>query len=159
MPLTANPDVPSCLLDGPLQENNLSRSLRSQLRHYFHYKALSKGSRSWHSLLSVLSPSLRAEVATQTSCQWIRNLRYFRKCEEEFLIDLSMQLQPQTYTPKECIIKIGDAPNRLYIVRRGVVACEGMIYCRGGVFATDMLQVSAATHALLGGFAAGRKKL
>jgi signal-transduction protein with cAMP-binding, CBS, and nucleotidyltransferase domain len=96
----------------------------------------------------VLSPSLRAEVATQTSVQWIRNLRYFRNCEEDFLIDLSMQLQPQTYTPKECIIKIGDAPNKLYIVRRGVVACEGMIYCRGGVFATDMLQVCGVRRAL-----------
>ncbi len=102
---------------------------------------MSKGSRSWHGLLAMMSPSLRAEVATQTSCQWIKNLRYFKNCEEDFLIELSMTLQTQTYTPREVIIKEGDLANRLYIVRRGVVACEGMIYCRGGVFATDMLQV------------------
>eukprot|EP00877_Chromochloris_zofingiensis_P001182 jgi/Chrzof1/11064/Cz05g22050.t1 len=123
-----------------MDENSLSANLRGRLRHYFHYKASSKGSRSWHALLAMMSPSLRAEVATQTSCQWIRNLRYFTNCEEDFLIELSMSLQLQTFTPREVIVKIGDQANKLYIVRRGVVACEGMIYNRGGVFATDMLQ-------------------
>jgi hypothetical protein len=31
----------------------------------------------------------------------LRNLRYFKNCEEDFLIELSMTLQTQTYTPRE----------------------------------------------------------
>lgn len=54
----------------------------------------------------MMSPQLRAEVAKQTSVEWIRNVRHFYKCEELFLIDLSMTLAIQTYTPKECIIKV-----------------------------------------------------
>jgi hypothetical protein len=58
--------------NAPPQENNLNKTLRARLRRYFHYKAMSKGSRTWHGLLAMMSPSLRAEVATQTSCQWIK---------------------------------------------------------------------------------------
>lgn len=126
-----------------MDEHDLDRELRVKLRNYFHYRRQTRGMQSWQNIINQMSPSLRKEVFAHTSCQLIQDIELFKDCDDGsggFIMDLGTCLETNTYTPKESIVAIDDKALAMYIVRRGVVASEGAIYMRHGVFGMDMLE-------------------
>ena len=79
------------------------------------------------------------QVAKATCAKWINDVSYFNGCEEDFIIRLSLSLVPETYTPQEKLISLGEESSHMYVVRQGVVASEGRISISGGVIGIDML--------------------
>ena len=55
-----------------MDEHQLEKDLRAQLRAYFHYRKQTNGMHSWHSVIAQMSPNLRREVFAHTSCQLIQ---------------------------------------------------------------------------------------
>mmetsp|Transcript_11872 Transcript_11872/g.28200 ORF Transcript_11872/g.28200 Transcript_11872/m.28200 type:complete len:730 (-) Transcript_11872:608-2797(-) len=123
------------------EEHQISKDLRIRLRSFFVYRYQSDATSgvSWNEIFDLMSPSLKQQVAKNTCAKWISHVRYFKGCEEEFVIQLSLSLHPETYTPREKIISLGEESNRMYVVRQGVVASEGRIFISGGVIGLDML--------------------
>eukprot|EP00873_Tetraselmis_striata_P025497 jgi/Tetstr1/445761/TSEL_033409.t1 len=126
-----------------MDEHDLDRELRVKLRNYFHYRRQTRGMQSWHSIINQMSPNLRREVFAHTSCQLIQDIELFKDLDDGgggFIMDLGTCLETNTYTPRESIVAIDDQALAMYIVRRGVVASEGSIFMRRGVFGLDMLE-------------------
>jgi hypothetical protein len=91
------------------------------------------------SRLTILTCIRARQVAKNTCARWISNVSFFKGCEEDFIVRLSLSLHPETFTPREKIITLGEESNRMYVVRQGVVASEGRIFISGGVIGLDML--------------------
>mmetsp|Transcript_6392 Transcript_6392/g.17875 ORF Transcript_6392/g.17875 Transcript_6392/m.17875 type:complete len:971 (-) Transcript_6392:1209-4121(-) len=124
-----------------VEEHQVQKDLRTRLRSYFFYRYQSDAGAgvSWNEIFDLMSPSLKQQVAKNTCAKWISDVSYFKGCEEDFIIRLSLSLHPETYTPREKLISLGEPSNRMYVVRQGVVASEGRISISGGVIGLDML--------------------
>eukprot|EP00873_Tetraselmis_striata_P020213 jgi/Tetstr1/440477/TSEL_028803.t1 len=124
-----------------VEEHQVDTELRTRLRSYFVYRFKSDAGSgvSWNEIFDLMSPSLKQEVAKNTCARWISNVGFFKGCEEDFIVRLSLSLHPETFTPREKIITLGEESNRMFVVRQGVVASEGRIFISGGVIGLDML--------------------
>lgn len=57
-------------------------------------------------------------MAKNTCARWISNVGFFKGCEEDFIVRLSLSLHPETFTPREKIITLGEESNRMFVVRQ-----------------------------------------
>lgn len=62
------------------------------------------------------------QIAKNTVAKWISDIPYFKGCQEDFIILLSLNLHPETFTPKEKLISLGEDSDRLYVVRQVRIA-------------------------------------
>jgi len=124
-----------------MEEVELPQAIRIRIREFFRhrYNTGSLQAAQNMEILELLSPALQEAVATHTHAGWIRDIKYFTKCPDEFVTKIAMKLQNHTFSPHEVIIHLGEEADNLYIVKSGVCAAKGMIYTRGKVFGDDMI--------------------
>jgi CRP-like cAMP-binding protein len=134
-----------------LDEGRLSPSLRVRLREYFKFKMSSSHVEAHTSLLKQMSPALRAEITLSTNT-WIKRVKFFQKCPEALVIQLTLSIKQQTYPPQEKILVPGDWCDRMFIVRKGVTICRQKIITTGQLFCEESLykegQVAYGAHAV-----------
>jgi CRP-like cAMP-binding protein len=103
----------------------LKPALAIRLRAYFRHQhtALTELN-SWHSLLDVMSPALRGEVAYAVNASWLSEVRLFADQQQSFLIELSLAFRPISFPPGEVLMSRGDDVTcaSLMVITRGVVA-------------------------------------
>ncbi|GAQ82343.1 K+-channel ERG and related proteins [Klebsormidium nitens] len=133
-------------LNNFMEDHHLPPDLRTKLRDYFRYRHNNKGVGNFHSLLSMMSKNLRAEVAGHTNGVWINKLPFFRSCPTEFVIEVSLNMESETFAPQEAIIRLNEPPEKMFVVRKGVVAGNGRIHTSGSVIGTDMLFEARSTR-------------
>jgi CRP-like cAMP-binding protein len=103
----------------------LKPALASRLRAYFRHQhtALTELN-SWHSLLDVMSPALRGDVAFAVNASWLSGVTLFAEQQQSFLIELSLAFRPLSFPPGEVLMSRGDDATcaSLMVITRGVVA-------------------------------------
>eukprot|EP00899_Mesostigma_viride_P003418 jgi/Mesvir1/13077/Mv06063-RA.1 len=122
-----------------MRDHNLSRDLQQRLREFLKYRKLSDKLHSWQGLLSLISPSLKAEVAEQMYAKVLRRLDVFGDAPLAFITLLASKLEPVTYPPQETIIHYNEEAAQMYIIERGVVASQGALFVSGTVLGKDMV--------------------
>lgn len=122
-----------------IEEAYLSDELAERLRKYVRYKQSASNIKDWKKTLDELSPALRGEVAMELNATQLENVPFFKVCSEEMLIELSFLLVHLTFPPMENIIRAGEQPDVMYVIKRGLVACVGKVLRRDNVVGEDML--------------------
>lgn len=124
-----------------MEEVQLPQPVRVRIREFFRhrYNTGSLQAEQNMQILELLSPALQETVATHTHASWIRDIKFFKTCPDEFVTKVAMKLQNHTFSPHEVIIHLGEGADNLYIVKAGVCAAKGVIYTKGQVFGDDMI--------------------
>lgn len=126
-------------LNAMTRELGLSAELQLRLRDYFRYCHLGTNMDDWQSMLELMSPKLRGEVAMKQCGMWINNVPFFRGAPERFIVDLALKLKSETYPQTEEIVLAGEISTKMYIVEKGVVGGKGRVFTSGKVFGEEVL--------------------
>ena len=127
-----------------LTEAGLSPALAGRVRDFLHRRRSAAGSPAWEALLAQLSPALRDDVALDISRHPLALVHFFAAVPDVCLAQLARVLKPQLFPPFELIISQGEAADRLFIVRHGLVVVNSYIRARDTVVGEDMLYRSGA---------------
>lgn len=122
-----------------MEEVQLPNPIRMRIREYFRHRFNTGTLHSNAQLLELMSPALREGVATHTHAGWIRDIPYFSKCNDDFVVKVALSLEHRTFAPHELVINLMEDTDIMYIVKAGVCACKGMIYTSGKVFGEDLI--------------------
>ena len=93
----------------------------------------------------MMSPALRGQVANHMNGPWVKAVYFFnpksaRKEElNEFVTEVSMKMTQAAYIPNESVVNLGDLPEELYIVSKGLASKLGKVYSGGDYFGEDFL--------------------
>ena len=138
-------------LNNFLQEGKFKPDLRIRLREYFKYRLSGADVDAHTALLKQMSPALRAEI-TMSMNTWITKVDFFKQCPEALVIQLTMNINQQTFPPQEKILVPGDWCDKMYMVRKGVAICRQKILTTGHVFCVECLyqegKVAYSAHAV-----------
>ena len=120
---------------------HLPQDLRGQLREYFRYSHQTADTQMVHQLLKKMSPQLRNAVAQHINSGWMTGVSFFNGISHELCTEFSMAMTSHTFAPMELVISSGELAERLYVVRKGVVAADGRILSASGlnVLGVDMI--------------------
>mmetsp|Transcript_24771 Transcript_24771/g.68993 ORF Transcript_24771/g.68993 Transcript_24771/m.68993 type:complete len:217 (-) Transcript_24771:624-1274(-) len=121
------------------EENSIESELKKRLRAYFEYRSQYTSISEWNDLLRLMSPALRGEVAMLKCGNWVASIPYFVDAPRDFIVEIAMQLQSETYPQSELVIHMNDIPHKMYIVERGIVGCKGRVTVRGKVIGADLM--------------------
>lgn len=61
-------------------------------------------------------------------------------------LQVSLNMESETFAPQEAIIRLNEPPEKMFVVRKGVVAGNGRIHTSGSVIGTDMLFEARTTR-------------
>lgn len=126
-------------LNAMTRELNLNDDLKLRLRDYFRYKHNGTNMEDWHTMLQLMSPKLRGEVAMKQCGTWINNVPFFRGAPRQFIVAIALKLSSETYPQTEEIVTAGEISTKMYIVERGVVGGKGRVFTSGKVFGEEVL--------------------
>ena len=126
-------------LNAMTRELGLNDELKLRLRDYFRYRHMGTNMDDWHTMLELMSPKLRGEVAMKQCGTWINNVPFFRGAPEQFIVDIALKLKSETFPQSEEIVMAGTISTKLYIVERGVVGGKGRVFTSGKVFGEEVL--------------------
>ena len=105
-----------------------------RVREYFYQSRHLQLAKSHTALLEMMSPKLQGEVTLLCNEKWIRNVWFFKGCEEEFLIQVALSMTPAVYVPDETV-----PPGNLYVLHTGMVLYGGRVVASGESWGDDML--------------------
>ena len=97
-----------------------------RVREYFYQSRHLQLAKSHTALLEMMSPKLQGEVTLLCNEKWIRNVWFFKGCEEEFLIQVALSMTPAVYVPDETV-----PPGNLYVLHTGMVLYGGRVVASG----------------------------
>ena len=136
-----------------IKENRIPKALKYRLREYFYHTRELQRAQHYNELLSLMTPTLRGEVAVLANGEWIKKVPFFNpklKGDEElgdelfqFITEVTMKLTIESFAPDELVITAGQRGHQMYIIRRGVVGSHGRIIGSGNYFGEDMILQSA----------------
>lgn len=78
-------------------------------------------------------------MAVHTNSGWIRYVKFFQGCPQDFIIQVALALEPLSYPPMEMVLQQGDKLQHIYIITKGVVVARGRVYTQGKVFGEETL--------------------
>jgi len=117
-----------------MRARHLPQSMRQRVREYFiESQPLRVGVQN-SAMYHVLSPTLQGEVVLQSNEQWLRCVWFLRDADRNFMVQLSLSLQPMLFAPRE-ILPIGN----LYIVQRCIALYGGRMLTAGKVWGEDII--------------------
>ena len=108
--------------------------MQRRVREYFYQSRHLQLAKSHTALLEMMSPKLQGEVTLLCNEKWIRNVWFFRGCEEDFLIQVALSMTPAVYVPDETV-----PPGNLYVLHSGMVLYGGRVVASGESWGDDML--------------------
>ncbi|GMH45970.1 hypothetical protein BSKO_13934 [Bryopsis sp. KO-2023] len=127
-------------LNNFMEEICLPHPERKRLREYFKYRCMnSVDVNSYQSLLHIMSPGLRDEIASFTNSTWINSVKIFRGCPKRFITEIALAMELRTYPPAEVVVMRGSYLKELFIVKKGVLVVSGRILTSGKVFGEETI--------------------
>lgn len=108
--------------------------MQRRVREYFYQSRHLQLAKSHTALLEMMSPKLQGEVTLLCNEKWIRNVWFFKGCEEDFLIQVALSMTPAVYVPDETV-----PPGNLYVLHSGMVLYGGRVVASGESWGDDML--------------------
>jgi len=92
------------------------------------------------SILSIISPSLRGEVASALHMSWLQKVTFFQGAEihQDFYVRVALSLQTHLFSPREPIFTPDDVACKLHVLERGLIAIRGRILHRGDCFGHEV---------------------
>ena len=132
-----------------MKENRIPKELRYRLREYFYHTRELQRAHHYNDLLSLMTPTLRGEVAVLSNADWVKRVPFFYPKAatdaelKSFITEVTMKLTIDSFAPEELVISKGERGLVMYIIRKGVVGCNGRIMGGGNYFGEDMILQSA----------------
>ena len=80
-------------VNGYMEEVQLPKPIRMRIREYFRHTVNTGTLHSNADLLELMSPALREGVATHTHAGWIRDIPYFARCNDEFVVKVRVRVR------------------------------------------------------------------
>lgn len=108
--------------------------LRLRLREYFRESKHIRFSETKRALMLRMAPSLKGEIAFETSKHWIGRVSFLKGASRPFVMELCLQMLPVVYAPGD-VPKIGF----LYVVYRGIALYRVKLLTTGKVWGEDMI--------------------
>lgn len=108
--------------------------LRLRLREYFRESKHIRLSETKRALMLRMAPSLKGEIAFETSKHWIGRVSFLKGASRPFVMELCLQMLPVVYAPGD-VSKIGF----LYVVYRGIALYRVKLLTAGKVWGEDMI--------------------
>jgi len=118
-----------------MEDQDLPQPLRLRIREYYRECAHMQRVKSYRELTNLMSIPLRGEVALHTYYKAVLNVKYFKDCCRDFLIEVALSLEGMVYAPREFFPQFG----RLWVIDRGAACREGIVFVPGAVFGEDMV--------------------
>ena len=75
--------------------------MKLRLREYFRYRHKGTNMDDWQTMLQLMSPKLRGEVAIKQCGVWIDNVPFFKGAPQGFVVDIALKLKSETYPQTE----------------------------------------------------------
>jgi|EP00505_MAST-04D_sp_SCG-Rhode-Island_P002951 potassium voltage-gated channel Eag-related subfamily H protein 7 len=132
-------------LQSYLEEIRFPNDKKPMVREYFQHCRVLRRMEAYQHLLGMMSPALRGQVANHMNGPWVRAVYFFnprsaRKEElNEFVTEVSMKMTQLAFIPNESVVNLGDLPDELFIVSKGVCSKMGRIISAGNYFGEDFL--------------------
>merc|ERR1719498_2194630 len=132
-------------LQAYLEEIRFPNDKRPMVREYFNHCRKLRRMEAYQHLLELMSPALRGQVANHMNGPWVRAVFFFnpksaRKEElNEFVTEVSMKMTQAACIPNESVVNLGDLPEELYIVSKGLASKLVKVYSGGDYFGEDFL--------------------
>eukprot|EP00736_Rhodelphis_marinus_P001073 Rmarinus@m.29346 len=104
-----------------LRSRNLSESLKGRIREYLDFR-WDNTNFNEESILSELSPALRAELTIQLSYGIVTKMPLFKGASQMFIRDVVNYMRPIVLSPGELLFQEGEVGMDLFILRRGEVS-------------------------------------
>ncbi|CAD7953652.1 unnamed protein product, partial [Amoebophrya sp. A25] len=114
---------------------NLSQRMRRRLRIFFYNTRQVNRMRSYHELMSRLSPNLQAELFFSLNGTFAMQVPYLRDVEHKLLAYICQKLKEKVFAQGELFVDIQS----LYILKRGLVLMDGKVYISGQYWGEDFL--------------------
>ena len=128
-----------------MDEIRLPSEKKPLVREYFQHCRNLRRMEAYQHLLGLMSPALRGQVANHMNGPWVKAVYFFnpksaRKEElNEFVTEVSMKMTQLAFIPNESVVNLGDLPEELYIVSKGLASKLGKVYSGGDYFGEDFL--------------------
>ena len=125
-----------------MDEIRLPSEKKPLVREYFQHCRNLRRMEAYQHLLGLMSPALRGQVANHMNGPWVKAVYFFnpksaRKEElNEFVTEVSMKMTQLAFIPNESVVNLGDLPEELYIVSKGLASKLGKVYSRSKIIIT-----------------------
>lgn len=104
-----------------LRFHNIPKALRRRVKNTIEYGYTVQSGVDRESVLVALPPHLRAEVLAHVYKNVTSKCMLFKKCNKNFLKEMSLRFSSMFFLPGEIIYEYGDAGRDVYFVSRGKV--------------------------------------
>jgi len=122
-----------------VSDTGLSPEMARRMRAFLRNLRNGSSSPEWQKLSSLLSPAIRQDISLELNRSQLKLVSFFDAIPDMCLAQLALLLVPEFYPPLEVIIHADHKPDRMYIVRLGIIACASSIRTRGTVVGEDMI--------------------
>jgi CRP-like cAMP-binding protein len=130
-------------LNAYMQDVDTPYLLRVKLREFFVHCQGQYTTTLYENVLDRMSPGLKGEFVREAHKKWVTGLTLFSKIplfeKERFLTLLVLHFKLESYPPREEIVKIGEKPERFYVIFKGLVAKKGRVMHAGHAFGEDFV--------------------
>jgi len=143
-PATTEFNAISDLLDSYMRELGLDEETADRARRYLTATELHFRQDYYRKLLAMLSPELRGVFAQQLCGVWVHQIWFFN-CPDineraRFVTAVALHLKVSAFNRMECIVRVGERADAMYIVRRGIVGVRGVPFSCGKFFGEEMIR-------------------
>ncbi|WP_157638028.1 ion transporter [Flexithrix dorotheae] len=102
-----------------IRYRNLPKNLQGKLRDYFNYMWQNRYGYDENAFLLSLPENLQRDVAIHLKKEIIEKITLFAGCNEGFVHQISMHLEPEVITPNDLVFKYGDIGHAMYFLVKG----------------------------------------
>jgi hypothetical protein len=129
-------------LNRHMREERCSAAMRYKLRCYFvQCKKLHRDKYN-NEVLKLMSPGLRREFSGHCHGAYIRKIRFFVTGTEEdaaFITAVALKMGTQACPAGEALIRRGERPVCMFMLRRGLVGCHSRCFSSGAYLGEDII--------------------
>lgn len=146
-------------LNALMNDADLPTDLRQKLRDFFTFKDNLTDHTQWSNLLDEMSPALRGHTARAMEQMLLERVPIFSDCSTPCIVALKMRMEVLVFPAAETITRVGEANDRLYIIKKGLVGIgnvprlegkstspsllikgEGSLLCESSLYKENLVQ-------------------
>lgn len=108
-----------------MKMHSISPSLRSNVRHYFHYLWTHKRGYQERSVLQELPSKIQSELFFEINRSIVSKVDFLKGASSDLLEELMLSLEPRIFVPGEKIFRIDEPGHAIYFIHSGLIEIRG----------------------------------
>jgi len=102
-----------------MTNNQIPGNVQDRVKKWAEYSWNNTQAMDDNNMLDILPMRLQTEIAKHVHYSSLKNVPLFSGCEQDFLLELAVQLRSQIYLPGDYVCRLGEIGREMYIIAHG----------------------------------------